>query len=67
MTRRHLEAMAAAIRAARQDVVNKEPSSAHADMLDGINLAAEHVIDALREINPSLDRLRFLTDAGVPC
>lgn len=65
MTRKHIEAIVAAIRKARQDIIEKEPQESHADMLDGSALTVEHIGDALRRLNPAFDRERFLKAAGV--
>lgn len=66
MTRKDYVAIAAAIRAARRDVTNREPPECVADMQDGISLAAEHLADALRRDNPRFDRARFLAACGDP-
>lgn len=65
MTRKDYELIAAAFKAARADVTEKEPESSHKDMLDGISLAVEHVADALKRQNELFYRNRFLTACGV--
>lgn len=70
MKRHEFEMLAAALRDARADITNKEPEESHADMLDGVDLASEHIADALARGtapggNRAFDRERFLKDAGV--
>jgi hypothetical protein len=64
-TRRTYVDVAAAFKAAREDVTGKEPNEDRAAMLDGISLAAEHVADVFKRHNKSFSRERFLTDCGV--
>lgn len=65
MTKRHFVALAAAFKAARADVISKEPDASHTDLLDGISYAAEHVADACANDNPQFNRARFLAACGV--
>lgn len=65
MTHKDYQFIAAAFAASRSDVVTKEPDEAHADMLDGIDLVAEHVADALARDNTRFDRQKFLDACGV--
>lgn len=65
MTKKDYVAIAAAIKAARADVTNKEPLWAQRDMLDGVSLAAEHVATMCARDNPRFDRARFLNACGV--
>lgn len=60
--RRHYEELAAALAKAQRDIRDKEPQASHADMLDGVKLAAERVADVLARINPGFNRERFLND-----
>lgn len=64
-SRQDFVAIANAIKAAQADVIGKEPKKAHADMLDGISLAAEHIADELASDNSRFDRGRFLAACGV--
>jgi hypothetical protein len=65
MTRKDYEAIAAAFRYARSDILTKEPDASHADMLDGAALAAEHIATTMAADNPAFDRARFLKACGV--
>lgn len=65
MTRKDYVAIAAAIKAARADIVSKEPEASRADMKDGASLAAEHIADVMKRDNPHFDRARFLAACGV--
>jgi len=57
MTRRHVEAIAAALEAGAP-IHNP-------DMRTGYQWAAIDVANALQKLNPSFDRARFLRDCGV--
>jgi hypothetical protein len=65
MSRKDFVAMAAAMKAARRDILTKEAPERHADMLDGVSLAAEHLADVLNGTNANFDRARFLDACGV--
>lgn len=69
MTRKDYEALAAAIRAARAEIEEKEMGSglvtSVADLLDGTAYAAEFIADALARDNPRFNRERFLSACGV--
>lgn len=60
MTRRHVEAIAAAIKQAR--TINL---SLYANGVYATDRTAMHIADAIEGINPSFDRARFLRDCGV--
>lgn len=70
MKRHEFEAIAEALRDARNDIRSKEPQSSQADLLDGVSYAAEYVADALARGtapggNRAFDRDLFLRNAGV--
>lgn len=65
MTRKDYKLIAAACMQVRLDILNKEPPSSHADLLDGIAYFAEHLAGALANDNPCFDRSKFLKAAGV--
>jgi len=64
MTRKDYEMLSNAFKAARRDVLTKEPEEQQQDMLDGICLAAEHVADDLARQSSGFDGRRFLYDCG---
>jgi hypothetical protein len=63
MTRKDYILIAAALKEAAADILNKECPVQ--DLLDGKDYAAEHIADALARDNPRFDRERFLKAAGV--
>ncbi len=65
MTRKDFILIAAAIRAARDEMFAKEPDESHVDLNDGLNYTAEFIADALRRTNERFDRERFLKACGV--
>jgi len=65
MTRKDYILIAARLKIAKADAVRSEDSRAAVDMCDGIDLAAEHLADALATDNPRFDRERFLKACGV--
>ncbi len=59
MTRKDFVIIAAAIAAARRDIIAKELEPCHVDLLDGVGYATDHMIDALAKANPAFDKERF--------
>ena len=57
--KRHYEAIAEAIQWAKKDVLFKEPDSSHKDMLDGIDLLRDHLVDMFKSDNGQFDKERF--------
>jgi hypothetical protein len=65
VTRKDYILIAAALQAARADIIAKENEVSHRDLLDGVNYATEFLADALGRDNPRFDVSRFLKAAGV--
>jgi hypothetical protein len=65
MTRKDYVRIAAAIKAARAEIVAKEPDELHSELLDGVSYTADFLADALKADNPSFDRARFLAACGI--
>lgn len=57
--KRHYEAIAEAIQWAKKDAISKEPEESAADMLDGIDLLRDHLIDLFKSDNGQFDKERF--------
>ena len=64
MTRKDYEAIAAAIKAAAQNIDPDYTPETVNNMRQGVRLSAHALADALAE-NPRFDRARFLTACGV--
>ena len=64
MTKRHFEALAAALKGARPDSTT-HGKGALTVALRAWRLAVYRVADACRDANPRFDRARFLVAAGV--
>ena len=65
MSRKDYVRIAAAIKAARAEIVAEEPEEFHSELLDGVAYVADFLADALKADNPSFDRTRFLTACGL--
>lgn len=59
MTRKDYVLLAAALKAARTDVIAKEPPKHIPALLDGVGYAADWIADSLVRDNPRFDVERF--------
>lgn len=64
MTRKDYVMLAAALKAARDHILDVEPGSAQRDLLDGVYYATDRIVDALTQGNPLFDAARFLKASG---